>query len=119
MPVVKRRHNAEGVGGLDGSSLSHLVGTIMMFYTFCVTGLGAPVTATFVEIKRRPIEYKVRSLYIIQTIGVDDSLLKGLEHQFSDDHVLVHVDSITHKLKVVPHFDAQYEDALMCAIPMW
>ena len=119
LPRVSRRYNQQGAGGLDGSSTSHRVATIGMFYTFIMHGGGdRSKRATFVSITDRPVKHKVRSMYIIDSVRCDTSLQRfGYVH--SDANTLIFIDSITSKLKLVPHYLQSKQDELMCGIPMW
>jgi hypothetical protein len=113
---VQARGNLPGIGGLAGSSLSYELGTIELFYT--VNMVGGPSPATFVSVKPRPILSKERSMYIIATICQDTSLSK-FAHVHTLAHHLIHLDSITAKVKLVPHYDIAKQASLMCGINMW
>ena len=49
-----------------GSSESHLIGTVGLFYKFDMVGGDTP--ATFVSIKPRPLVGRDKSMYIVNTV---------------------------------------------------
>ena len=116
LPKVPRRPNQPGVGGSLGSSVSHLIGTIGMFYRFKMIGGDTP--ATFVSIKPRTLVERDRSMYIVSTVS-DDTSVSGFKYVHLEAHTLVHIDSITAKVKLVPHYDEAKCTDFMCAIRMW
>ena len=113
VPIVPRRYNQPGVGGQDGTSTSHLLGIINMFYTFTLP-LG---DVTFVSLYNLPIEHKLRSLYVTRTVV--RNIQPGFADAYTTNQVLIHIDSITAKLFLVPHFNPTYRSDFMCGIPMW
>ena len=121
LPKVPRRGNLEGVGGLDGSSTSHCIGTIQMFYTCEMVSLvpGRPSTATFLDVIVRPKLRTWQDIFILendrQLVGTEKI---GFNHVHSPVHKLIHVDSITSKVMLVPHFQEEKTHE-MCAIRMW
>ena len=117
LPYVPRRGNQAGVGGRDGSSQSHEIGTIMSFYTVAMSQ-HKPVPALFVAVKVRPVKDRIRSLYVIDSIR-RSTLKPGRGYECPEGDVLIHVDAITHKMAFVPHYDPEQADELMCAISMW
>jgi hypothetical protein len=121
LPKVAVRPNVPGVvGGSLGSSASHLIGTVGLFYRFQMNG--GPSPAMFVSVKPRKIKEKERSLYILDGTGVIDEAhvhKKGHSHVHTLQHTLIHIDAITAKVKIVPHYDLAKRAAFMCAIPMW
>jgi hypothetical protein len=113
LPKVARRGNAEGIGGRLGASESHKIGTIKMFYHFDVAG----VRTTFVDIDDHPILHKVRSLFIIDTV---EALQRGRDLYPAHRHsTIFHIDAITSKVLLAPHFDPALSATKMCAISMW
>ncbi len=116
LPKVVPRGNVPGVGGLLGSSTSHLIGTVGLFYRFVMDG--GPSPAVFVSVTPRLIKEKERSMYIIEGV-MDDSLMSRFDHVHTEQHTFIHIDSITAKVKLVPHYDLAKRAAFMCAIPMW
>ena len=116
LPKVAQRRNVPGVGGLDGSSLSHCVATIGMFYRFNMVGGESP--ALFVSVIRREQVCRENNMIVLNTVSNDTGLL-GFSHVHSPKHVLIHVDAITSKVKLVPHYDIAKRDNFMCAINMW
>ena len=113
---VLPRGNLPGIGGLLGSSTSYSLGTIALFYR--VPMVGGPSPATFVSVKPRLIKEKERSMYIIDSI-CEDTSLSAFKHVHTLAHHLIHVDSITAKVKLVPHYAVDKHDSLMCGIKMW
>lgn len=62
---------------------------------------------------------RARSLYIIDSIK-EDKRLSSFNHEHDPSkHKLIHVDSITHKVMFVPHFDEDQAEDKMCGICMW
>jgi hypothetical protein len=117
LPRVVPRGNVPGVvGGLLGSSTSHLIGTVGLFYRFEMDG--GPSPAVFVSVTPRLIKEKERSMYIIEGV-IDDTRIRGFEHVHTKLLHFMHIDSITAKVKLVPHYDLAKRTAFMCAIPMW
>jgi hypothetical protein len=110
---VRRRYNADGIGGRLGASMSHLVGTIKMFYHFNIAGQ----ETTFVDIRNHPITEKVRSLYIIDTV---QPLRKGLDrYPVTAGSTIYHVDAITSKIMLAKHYSPALAGTKMCGIVMW
>ena len=120
VPRVQRRGNVEGVGGRDGSSTSHLIGVINNFF---VLEFGSvPVQITLVSITPLRICARIRSMYVVEraeglarppSLDKIDEFVTSMQ---SNIHTIIHVDSITAKVHLAPHF----EDAdLMCALRMW
>ena len=117
LPRVVPRGNVPGVvGGLLGSSTSHLIGTVGLFYRFKMDR--GPSPAVFVSVTPRLIKEKERSMYIIEGV-MDDSLMSRFDHVHTEQHTFIHIDSITAKVQLVPHYDLAKRAAFMCAIPMW
>jgi hypothetical protein len=113
LPRVKRMYNLPGVGGLDGASTSHLIGTIKMFYHFDVGG----VKNTFVDILNHPFNRKEGRMYILPTVL---SLVQGKHmHPIIPTSRLYHIDSVTSKVIFVPHYNPPDSSTQMCGIPMW
>ena len=112
LPRIQPRGNRDGVGGRDGASKSHLIGLINMFYIL------PQGDVTFVSIRHLPTVPKVRTLYVTPT--VNRPVQAGLAYEYQQDtDVLIHVDSITAKLFLVPHFDSDRRVDFMCGITMW
>ena len=109
---------ADGPGGWEGSSTSRKICTVHMFYTFNMQGPG-PKRATFVAITDRPVLSRARSLSVISWAGERD-LKPGFDFEMTDGHELIHIDSITWKVKLAPHFNSDLATAgQACAIPIW
>ena len=105
-----------------GSSDSFRVGFINMFYTFEDTSLRLPKLDVFVSVTDVPVRGRERSLYLVDNIHGQ----RGVKEKFnfvhdSSRHTLLHIDAITAKVLVVPHFnpDPEIRSRLMVAIPMW
>ena len=81
--------------------------------------VAGPSPTTFVSyIKPRPILGKERTMYIIGRIS-EDTALSGFDHVHTEAHHLIHLDSITAKVKFVPHYDNSKQNAFMCGVSMW
>ena len=111
---VRRRDNSQG------SSQSHLIGRINMMYRVPMRkGNDEFSSEVFVSITTIDISAKERSMYITQNV---DRQVGSDGFKFVHDHLahtLVHVDSITSKLMLTPHYDPGLRDTLMCGIRMW
>ena len=113
LPRVSRRPTLAGVGGMLGGSTSFKIGTIKMFYHFKI---GA-VETTFVDILDHPVLEKVRGLYIIQKVP---ALQRGsTKHPVTATSTIYHIDSITSKILLAPHFTPELMPTRMCGIRMW
>ena len=129
LPVVRRRFNRPGPGGEEGSSESHRVATVHMFYHFTMQGSRPetvrggvtlkelPDEATFAIISDRAVRDKIRSMHIVDAVR-DNATKPGFKFKTAAEHTIIHIDSITAKVMIVPHFDTT-QNHLMCAIPMW
>ena len=110
---MRRRFNAEGIGGRLGTSESHLVGTIKMFYHFDIGGQ----ETTFVDILNHPVLEKFRSLYIVDTV---QPFRKGKDrYPVTAGSHIYHIDAITSKIMLAKHFSPEYAGTRMCGIVMW
>ena len=116
LPYVPRRGNRDGIGGRVGSSQSYLIGCINMMYVFQLDNL--PIV--LVDITGLPIVSVVRSLYVVERPASDMAHLAGFtnltENMDSEGRCIIHIDSITSKIHLAPHFT---DEAYMCAIRMW
>ena len=115
-PLVKRRGNSNGPGGLAGVTESLLLGSIKMIYELTMTGSG-PNTCVLVEISEIPFETKVRGLYIVRSQLPGPP--PGHHHLYTPNNTLIHIDAITHRVMMVQHYDRNKMDEYMCGIPMW
>jgi hypothetical protein len=91
------------------------LGTINMFYTFHVD---PDTTLTFVEVSILP---KIESppdtnLHITERIDRQEARLAGFERVPSGLTKIIFIDSITRKIKLVPHWT---DETKMCAIKIW
>jgi hypothetical protein len=115
LPYVRPRRGEQGA---EGSSLSHKVGTVRMVYRIKMEGPG-PEWALFVSLLDRPELGYVHNMYEVATVR-EDTRLVGFNHNYSlHNHTLVHVDSITSKIKLVPHFNQTKRATHMCGIRIW
>ena len=97
-----------------------------MFYTFPMAKFTNHVrfpedhlgNHTFVAIKDRPVKRKIRSMYIVDSVR-EDTTMRGFKYEHLSTHTLIYIDSITAKVKLVPHYDDSKKNELMCGIPMW
>jgi len=118
LPRVVPRGNQDGPGGREGSSTSYQIGSIHMFYSVV---LDNDEVCTFVHVTTHPQIDRFRSLYVLEKfdqtafrVGLGDD-----EVEVSPEGQFVHVDSITSKVLVVPHFDEDKWETSVCAITMW
>ena len=100
-PYVPRRYNSVGPGGLQGSIGSSRIATINMFYTF---DRATANEATYVELTNHRGEGEVGSLSVITSIHRDAARAAEFDTESLVDTIIVHVDTIAHKLKLLPHF---------------
>ena len=114
LPKVRPRGNVEGVGGRAGSSESCLIGTINMFYVFHMKD---NTTDIFVDITNHPIKHEVRSIYVLGL--TPHSLEPGFTRTAAPGQCFIHIDSITHKVLLAPHYDPDLGDTYTNAIRMW
>lgn len=111
LPTVPRRGNVA-----EGSSSFYRLARIECFYVVRFGGVEVPL----VQITDLPILGSVRSLRVISKPepmprpGWDT--YKHILQAAVADVELIHIDSITHKVFLAPHFDSEDE---MCAIRMW
>jgi hypothetical protein len=89
-----------------GSTEAYCVGTIERFHVF---HLGTDQELVLVELIDRPIRGMIRSLYVV------DSITDHVEGVASRKK-FVHIDSVTARIRLVPHFD---DPDLACAIRFW
>ena len=103
-----------------GSSESYLVGTIKLFYVCKLTDdAGITREEVFVAVRARPIVQRDRSLYIVNTVSSDTRQpLFTYKYDASIDTIL-HLDCITDRIMLVPHYDEDKADTLMCGVIMW
>jgi hypothetical protein len=116
-PYVRRRGNEANVpGGTLGSSQSHLVGTVRMFYVFTDPHGKNEV---FASIRDRKILEKDNSMAIIDTLNADIRV-RAFEYEYDSNlDTVVHIDAITAMLMCVPHYNAERSNTHMCCIHMW
>ena len=126
LPKVPRRGNADGPGGREGSSTSHRLAIIGMFYVVEMVGGGdhLPSQMCVVSVLVLPHVQQQGKLRVVP-ISLPHALsgdvhLKGwnFSHQ-PDVHALIHVDSITARVMLVPHHDKAFRDSQMCVLPVW
>lgn len=111
LPTIPRRDNM-----VDGSSTSYRLARIECFYVVRVGAEEIPL----VQIFDLPILSEIRSLRV--TPKPDPMARPGWEtwkhilHAAVADVKLVHIDAVTHKVFLAPHFTNEHQ---MCAIRMW
>jgi hypothetical protein len=75
------------------------------------------------EMVDRPIVERDGRMYVINSIRRDTQLMGfGALEQVDGNLtqvVLAHIDCVSSKLKVVPHYDPAREEAQMCCIRIW
>ena len=109
------------------------VGTILMFYHVQheLDRHGAsysddnprrarPRVETFVQIKDVPVRGKHAKLFLVDRQVIAKHKPKFAEGYTAsqDPNMYFHIDVISYKACLVPHFDPN-EDDLMCVIPVW
>ena len=101
--TVLRQQNADLPGGLQGSATSLEIGTINLFY-LCGMENG-PTPALFVFVKRHPTVDVQEGLPVVATVS-NDTFKLGFTVDYDPQlHIMLHVDSIKGKYKLVPHHD--------------
>jgi len=97
-----------------------LVGTIQLFYVCKLTDdNNVTREEVFVAIRERPLVERDRTLYIVNTVA-DDTNQPGFTYEYdSSVDKIVHLDSITDRIMLVPHYKKDFADTLMCGIVMW
>ena len=109
-----------------GSSRSFRIGIINMFYVF----YRGDEQITFFSLSDLQIIEPYHSLYIIEKSRYEECRAyienrdNSVNRNFSfvhnsSQHRVFHIDSITSKVHVVPHFNSEKRNDLMCAIRMW
>ena len=89
-----------------------------MIYKLKMEGPG-PESAVFVSLCDRPVEDKIYTMYVVRTVREDTRTLSFDHIHSNEQHTLIHVDSITSKIKLVPHYDVTKRTTHMCGIRMW
>lgn len=119
IPIVHRRGNNPGPGGLEGSDTSRRIATINMFYAVRVQDNGEQRDVHLVDLTDIPVGGFYRKLSIVSSDTVRaQRRLPGLNFQHGSG-TLFHIDAISAKVMLVPHFDDSKKDSLMIAIPIW
>ena len=124
LPRVRRRGNMDGPGGREGSSTSHKLATLGMFYLVRMvgaTGAGGERPATLVLASVLPLSQvgQASGCRVVGTVRRDVHL-DGWDHVHNTNkHTLLHVDSITGRVMLVPHYDETLRASKMCVLPMW
>ena len=102
----------------DSQPAEYRLGVINMFYKFA-TSSNTDGYQILVDITQKPVLSKVRSLYVVAR-EARDTQLKRFTHTYTrSTHALIHIDWITHKIFLAPHFDEALRATQMCGIPMW
>ena len=109
----QRQRNAPGPGGLLGSSASSALGTVHLFYTF---GCGTYLSQTYVEISPVVIQKKIDDIFVLHSSDLCDARLDGFRRVPSKPTIMIHVDSISYKIKLVPHLRSIYQTSTATAL---
>ena len=119
VPYVSRRGNVPGPGGFDGSSDSHKIGTVVMFYIVPMTSSREhPSQMSFVSIIDRPVLGRIRSMFRLNSVHIEP--LQGFSSTYDREcHTLIQIDSVAFKVMIVPHYDFQNNPSEVFAIRMW
>ena len=119
LPYIPPRYRRRGVGGHLGSSTSHRIGTILMFYTLSMTGAPSrPDQCHVLAIVDRRVKSLDHGMFIVDSVRQETEKL-GFKFEPTPTTTFIHIDSITHKVKLVPHYDEDHMEDLMCGISMW
>ena len=93
-----------------------------MFYVFTMTGVVSPAcphTCVLASITDRPVVGHSRSMFIVNTVREETEKV-GFKYEHQDDvHSMIHVDSITSKVMLVPHYLEEMSSSHMCGVSMW
>lgn len=91
------------------STPTYHIGTILCFYV--IYNVDRPKrNIVFVSVKERPVKRKISSMYVLD-------LLEATPPSSPDD-VLLHVDSVSCRVHVVPHMDVSNKSEVV-AIRVW
>ncbi len=108
-----------------GSSTSHRLGYINMFYRVYLkrrgdTGVNRRVRSeVFVDITDIPIIRKERGICIVSSIQ-RRVCQAGLRRKYDPTKgTVMHVDSVTSKVMLAPHYNPSLRNEYMCGIKMW
>ena len=124
LPKVRRRGNRDGPGGREGSSTSHKLATLCMFYLVRMvgaTGEGGerPATLILASVLPLPQVGQASGCRVVGTVRRDVHL-DGWDHVHNTTrHTLIHVDSIAGRVMLAPHYDETLRESQMCVLPMW
>jgi hypothetical protein len=90
-----------------------------MFYTCQMTGSPSrPQKCQVLAITDRPVLFLDNGMYVVNSVREETQKL-GFKFEPTHNTTLIHIDSVTHKVKLVPHYDEDHRDTLMCGISMW
>jgi hypothetical protein len=100
---------------------AHHIGVINMFYQICFFSPDGRTSRfeIMVDVTNVPVQAKERSMYIIPSIPRRVKQLGFLHVCGSGDSDVLHVDTITAKVQLAPHYSPERRDNLMCALRMW
>ena len=124
LPKVQRRGNRDGPGGREGSSTSHKLATLGMFYLVRMVGASGttgprPSTLILASVLCLPQVGQASGCRVVGTVR-QDVHLEGWDHVHNTNkHTLIHVDSITGRVMLVPHYEERLRGTQMCVVPMW
>lgn len=114
IPLVRPRHNLAGPGGLEGSDSSRRIATINMFYAFEIEN---QATLHLVDLTDIPVEAHYRKMSIVSSVRAQRRL-PGFDFAHGSG-TLIHIDAMSAKIMLVPHFEESQKDTMMIAIPIW
>ena len=122
LPYVPRRGNAAGIGGRDGASKSFALGMVHAFYVFAFSAADVETSpenqVILVDMSNLPIIDTARSLYVLRQPEnfVHHGLQNMTKRASAVDQALMHIDCITNKVHLVPHFSLADH---VCGVRMW
>lgn len=112
LPLVPTTQRNQAVG----SSASYKIGTIRMIYSF---GIGQS-QMSFVDIEPRPVLNRVRSLYVVKTLREETQTgFQVIRNEGRVHKTLIHLDQVTNRIMLCPHFDEELRTTQQCGITMW
>ena len=116
LPYVQPRPNGGNALRPEGALASRRVATINCFYVFT---LSTGKTTLILDVRDRPVLSKHGNFYEVSTISGDVAERKWRGVGEGVLGQLLHCDSLTHRAKLVPHFEESARLTRMCVLPMW